>query len=183
MFLAVISGDGADNQGDEVDLLAPDSNLASHAIFESTDGAVAIATNTDYNVVYLGFGFEAVTSPSGSVTSRETLMSAIMDWFRTAVSVDEDEGIVRPLAFGMEQNYPNPFNPLTEINYAIDRAGQTKLDVYNLLGQKVATLVDRFKLPGRFSVQWDASEFASGVYFYKLSRGENTTTRKMILLK
>ena len=183
MFLAVISGDGADNQGDEVDLLAPDSNLASHAIFESSDGVVAIATNTDYNVVYLGFGFEAVTSPSGSVTSRETLMSAIMDWFRTAVSVDEDEGIVRPLAFGIEQNYPNPFNPLTEINYAIDRAGQTKLDVYNLLGQKVATLVDGFKLPGRFRVQWDASEFASGVYFYKLSRGENTTTRKMILLK
>ena len=183
IIVEATGGDGANNQGNEVDLLALDSNPASHAIFENSDGIVATATKSDYNVVYLGFGFEAVTSPLSHLTSRDTLISAIMEWFRTAVSVDEQKGIVRPLAFGLEQNYPNPFNPLTEISYSIDKAGQTKLDVYNLLGQKVVTLVDGFKLPGRFRVQWDASEFASGIYFYKLSAGKNTKTRKMILLK
>ena len=72
---------------------------------------------------------------------------------------------------------------MTEINYSVAKAGQTSLIVYNLLGQKVATLVDGFKLPGRFNAQWNASEIASGVYFYKLSTVENSKTRKMILLK
>ena len=183
MLIGATGDDGAANQRNEIDLLVPDSNLASQAIFESPDGVVATATNSDYKVVYLGFGFEAVTAPLSIFTSRDTLMSAIMDWFRTVVSVDEEKGVVTPLAFGLEQNFPNPFNPLTEINYAIDKAGRTKLDVYNLLGQKVVTLVDGFKLPGRFRVRWDATEFASGVYFYKLSTGENSKTRKMILLK
>ena len=183
MLVEATGGDGANNQGTEADLLAPDSNPASHAIFENSDGVVATATKSDYNVVYLGFGFEAVTAHLSGLTSRDTLMSAIMDWFSEVVSVDEEKGVVRPLAFGLEQNYPNPFNPLTEISYSIDKAGQTKLDVYNLLGQKVVTLVDGFKLPGRFRVQWDASKFASGIYFYKLSTGENSKTRKMILLK
>jgi len=183
MLIGATGGDGASNQRKEVDLLVPDSNFASHAIFENSDGIVAIAVNTDYKVVYLGFGFEAVTAPLSKLTSRDSLMSAIMDWFRTVVSVDEEKGIVTPLTFGLEQNYPNPFNPVTEINYSVAKAGQTSLVVYNLLGQKVATLVNGFKLPGRFRVQWDASESASGVYFYKLSTGENTKTRKMILLK
>ncbi|MCH8306052.1 MAG: M6 family metalloprotease domain-containing protein [Candidatus Marinimicrobia bacterium] len=183
MLIGATGGDGADNQGNEVDLLLPDSHPASHAIFDNTDGVVATAINSDYNVVYLGFGFEAVTAHLSSLTSRDTLMTAIMDWFETIVSVDDEKEIVRPLAFGLEQNYPNPFNPLTEINYSIDKAGQTKLVIYNLLGQKVVTLVDRFKLPGRFRVQWDASKFASGVYFYKLTTGENTKVRKMLFLK
>ena len=183
MLIGATGGDGANNQGNEVDLLAPDSHPASHAIFENTDGAVATATNGDYNVVYLGFGFEAITAHLSRLTSRDTLMTAIMDWFETIVSVDDEKGIVTPLAFRLEQNYPNPFNPLTEINYSIDKAGQTKLVIYNLLGQKVVTLVDRFKLPGRFRVQWDASKFASGVYFYKLTTGENTKVRKMLFLK
>ena len=183
MLLAAVSGDGADNQGDEVDLLAPDSNFVSHAIFENSDGIVAIAVNSGYKVVYLGFGFEALTAPISRLTSPEILMSAIMDWFKTAVSVEEGKGTVTPLAFGLEQNYPNPFNPVTEINYSVAQAGQTSLVVYNLLGQKIVTLVDGFNLPGRFRVQWDASEVASGVYFYKLSTGENVKTLKMILLK
>ena len=183
MLIGATSWDGANNQGIEIDLLMPDSHPASHAILENSDGVVATATNGDYNVVYLGFGFEAVTGHIDRLTSRDTLMTAIMDWFGTVISVDDDEGIVTPLAFGLEQNYPNPFNPLTEINYSIDKAGQTKLVVYNLLGQKVVTLVDRYKLPGRFRVQWDASEFASGVYFYRLTTGGNTKVRKMILLK
>ena len=183
MLIGATSGGGANNQGNEVDLLAPDSNPASQAIFENSDGAVATATIRDYKVIYLGFGFEAVAAPVSRLTSRDSLMSSIMDWFRTAVLVDEEKGIVTPLAFGLEQNYPNPFNPVTEINYSVAQAGQTSLVVYNLLGQKIATLVDGFKLPGRFSAQWDAPKSASGVYFYKLSTGDNTKVRKMVLLK
>jgi len=88
-----------------------------------------------------------------------------------------------PTIFSLEQNYPNPFNPVTTINYSIPVQENVRLEVYNILGQKVATLVNEVKPTGKYSVEFNAVSFASGIYIYKLTSGKNTLTRKMLLLK
>ena len=85
--------------------------------------------------------------------------------------------------YELAQNYPNPFNPLTTIQYSVARDGKVELSVYNALGQKVATLVDRDQKAGRHSLSFDASEFTSGVYFYKIKTKEFSATKKMLLIK
>ena len=88
-----------------------------------------------------------------------------------------------PDAFSLGQNYPNPFNPATEIEFSLPRSANIRMEIYNIAGQKVATLVDGQRDAGQHSVFWDASENASGVYFYRLSADDFVDTRKMLLLK
>jgi hypothetical protein len=88
-----------------------------------------------------------------------------------------------PLEFSLEQNYPNPFNPETEIGFTLPVAGEWNLTIYNVLGQTVERYDGIASQPGAYSVAWDASRSASGIYFYRIQAGENTATRKMMLLK
>jgi len=88
-----------------------------------------------------------------------------------------------PVAYALEQNFPNPFNPSTKINYSIPTEGFVTLDVYNSIGQKVANLVSESKTAGTYTVNFDASDLTSGIYFYKINSGNFTETKKMILLK
>ncbi len=94
----------------------------------------------------------------------------------------------QPFAFLLHRNYPNPFNPSTQIAYTIgggQGSGVTvvRLVVYDLLGRKVAVLVDEPQASGEYSVRWDASQHASGVYYYTLNAGEFHATRKMLLVR
>jgi hypothetical protein len=99
-------------------------------------------------------------------------------WFRGCDSADNV-----PADFSSAEAYPNPFNTATSIFFNLLRSGNTVLDVYNLAGQKVVTLLDGYMQAGRHEVRWDASPYSSGIYFYKLiSRGEILTGR-MTLLK
>ncbi|HXX65104.1 MAG TPA: T9SS type A sorting domain-containing protein [Bacteroidota bacterium] len=88
-----------------------------------------------------------------------------------------------PESFSLAQNYPNPFNPSTTIQYALSKAQNVQLKVYNLLGQEVATLVDGRMAAGFHSVQFNAARLASGVYIYKIVAGDFVSAKKMILLK
>lgn len=88
-----------------------------------------------------------------------------------------------PTNYTLSQNYPNPFNVTTVINYQLPVAGYVKLEIYNILGQKVVMLLDVAQAAGYKSVTWDASRFSSGMYFYRLTTGEYTVTRKMVLSK
>lgn len=88
-----------------------------------------------------------------------------------------------PQMFGLSQNYPNPFNPITEFKYALPKDCHVRLEIHNILGQRVATLVNGKQKVGYKAARWDASPFASGIYFYRLQAGDFTQTRKMILLK
>ena len=98
-----------------------------------------------------------------------------------------------PKKFALEQNYPNPFNPTTNFRFRISDfsaeggsasgGGFVSLKVYDVLGQVVATLVNEVKQQGEYNVQWDASNFTSGIYFYKLSAGKFIDIKKMILLR
>jgi hypothetical protein len=92
-----------------------------------------------------------------------------------------------PDRFALSQNYPNPFNPSTVISYTIPagtRSQRTTIIVYNLVGQTVATLADRVEGPGQYVVNWDTrGRVASGTYYYRLIHGDETLSRKMVLLK
>ncbi|MCP4633090.1 MAG: T9SS type A sorting domain-containing protein, partial [candidate division Zixibacteria bacterium] len=95
----------------------------------------------------------------------------------------EDLQDVIPTEFALNGNYPNPFNPTTKINYQLPTTSVVSLDIYNILGQKVETLVDGEVSAGYHTVDWNASEYSSGVYFAKLSDGKKTVTHKMMLVK
>lgn len=88
-----------------------------------------------------------------------------------------------PDKFVLKQNYPNPFNPSTMINYQLPMINEVELSIYNILGQKVTTLVSEKQSPGYYQVEWDASNYASGIYYYMITAGEFRAIRKMILLQ
>ncbi len=88
-----------------------------------------------------------------------------------------------PGRFGLSQNYPNPFNPTTIISFNLPAASRVDLSVYNVLGQKVTTLIDGRLEAGPQEVEWNATGYSSGVYFYRIATDANVETRKMVLLK
>jgi hypothetical protein len=101
--------------------------------------------------------------------------------FEYSPVVEVEVGI--PEQFELFQNYPNPFNPSTVISYQLPVNSIVTLKVYDLLGREVATLVDEYKPAGRYEVEFDAGNLASGSYFYKLQAGEFIETKKLILMK
>jgi hypothetical protein len=88
-----------------------------------------------------------------------------------------------PSGYSLTQNYPNPFNPATNIKFAIPNAGFVKLTVFDMLGREVETLVNENLNAGTYNADWNAANFSSGVYFYKLQSGEFFEIRKMVLVK
>ncbi|MFZ1683871.1 MAG: 5'-nucleotidase C-terminal domain-containing protein [Candidatus Zixiibacteriota bacterium] len=100
---------------------------------------------------------------------------------------DEVEAIV-PQTFELGQNYPNPFNPSTRIEFSLPSTQQVRLDIYNILGEQVTTLVDGEMSAGQHSIEWNSTDshgqgVASGIYFYRLTAGDKVATRKMMLVK
>jgi hypothetical protein len=83
----------------------------------------------------------------------------------------------------LSANYPNPFNPTTKINYSIPEKSFVKLTIYNILGEEVARIVNEEKQPGEYTVNFNGGNLSSGAYFYKLSVGSFTETKKMLLIK
>ena len=106
-----------------------------------------------------------------------------LNWFDMVNAIEDGNLNNRPTSFTLSQNYPNPFNPVTRINFEIAKAGQVKVEVFNITGQRVKTLINQKMAAGDHTITWDARNFASGVYFYKLSFGSLSQTKKMILLK
>ena len=88
-----------------------------------------------------------------------------------------------PGMFALHQNYPNPFNPNTQIRYALPEASVVRVEVYNSLGQQVAILVDGYMNAGYHQVSFNATGLSSGVYLYKITTPNYSTTKKMLLMK
>ena len=96
-------------------------------------------------------------------------------------SIEVDLGL--PKDYALEQNYPNPFNPITNIRFALPKAAKVTLAVYNLLGEKVSTILSEDKEAGFYDVKFDASNFSSGVYIFRLTTEDFVKTKKMTLIK
>ena len=88
-----------------------------------------------------------------------------------------------PDEYGIDQNYPNPFNPSTQIRFGLPENNTVKLQIYDIIGNLVTTLVDKPLEAGYHSFEWNASSLASGVYFYRISSGTFIKTMKLMLLK
>ena len=114
--------------------------------------------------------------------------TSVAYWVYKRVKVQKPTGIEDPndgvaTTFKLEQNYPNPFNPSTTISFELSQREKVRLEVYNALGERVATLVDGFVNAGSHDITFDASNLASGIYFYKLTAGNFTDVKKMVLMK
>jgi hypothetical protein len=106
-----------------------------------------------------------------------------VDWIRvygTPTGVTNNQ---TPVAYDLSQNYPNPFNPSTTINYSIKQSGLVTLKVYDILGKKVATLVNDLKVAGSYSVTFNGSDFSSSVYTYRLEVNDFVSVKRMLLVK
>jgi len=96
---------------------------------------------------------------------------------------EETEIAAAPTTYELDNNYPNPFNPTTTINFQVPQDGHVTLTVYNMVGQKVATLVNGNVSAGYHSVVWDAATHPSGIYLYRIEAGDFMQIKRMVLLK
>ena len=104
------------------------------------------------------------------------------------ISTGDRHDNISTALFELKQNVPNPFNPVTEISYSITRPSYVKMNIYNIYGQRVKILVDRFESEGIHTITWDSTddngrEVSSGIYFYQLSTPEIKDQKKMLLVR
>lgn len=169
LFEAKVSLDSL--KGDDDDRFYPENGMkiAMDLYFHDNDGV------WDGNLSWSIFNTD-----QGWNNPREWTFSWIGDIPYTGVEDDLNE-VVR--SFELSQNYPNPFNPTTTIEYTIPSSEKVQIDIYNLLGQNVYTLINENQNAGNHFVTFDATQFSSGIYFYKIQAGSFTQTKKMILMK
>lgn len=98
-------------------------------------------------------------------------------------AVIESYSANQPDASSLQQNYPNPFNSETTIQFQLDRDGEVELAIYNLAGQRVETMINGFRQAGQYAVRWHSGSLPTGAYIYQLRFGEQTITRKLLLLR
>lgn len=191
--------------GDEMKLSTLAANFyVTTTLTPSGEGMPAFLIGTDvcgvtydgpsYKSALVTFAVEFIDDNRLAWNTKTDLIGKVVDFFGgVSTSIYDGSPYVRlPNSFELNQNYPNPFNPTTTICYTIrptDEVGaETLLEVFNMMGQKVITLVNEAQIPGNYEIQWDGTnsanqEVASGIYFYRLSRGSESNTKKMTLLK
>jgi hypothetical protein len=165
-------------EGDEIP--APVSLLDSK--LELISGSYTIGLLDLQGEASIKAGTRNIIELPGEYSITEAIVSD-MNHRDIAASIGVGTDVNLPSEFALHQNYPNPFNPMTEISFSLPNASDVKLEIYNTMGQRVATLVDDRLPAGTHSVTWDASSKASGIYFYRLMAGDFAATRKMLLLK
>jgi hypothetical protein len=113
----------------------------------------------------------------------ENLSGAVIDGtvYGNVTSVENEDFTIQN--FSLTQNYPNPFNPMTTINYNLDINSYVNLDIYNIIGEKVETLVSELQNAGNYKINFNASNLPSGIYFYKLVSNNRVLVKKMSLIK
>ena len=137
-----------------------------------TSGSVVTASSVGQTAV--GTTMNSGVRIESGFLADTTLRSLIL-------AVKDEYGL--PARYALAQNYPNPFNPVTTIQYQLPQASYVTLNIYNILGQLVATLVDGFEQAGYKSVKWNAVNVPSGVYFCRFQNFNFSETRKLLLVK
>jgi len=158
------------------DLTSPDGT--GMGVFAVSDEGAGMKSNTiyvDYGSAYDGMYI------CGNVTAGWYFIG--QDSFKGTITQEVIAETSAPAAYSVAQNTPNPFNPTTTINFNIAKAGKVTVDIYNVAGQKVDTLVNGNQSAGNHSVVWNASKFSAGVYFYTVKSGSFSKTMKMTLVK
>ncbi|MDR9414821.1 MAG: S8 family serine peptidase [Gracilimonas sp.] len=141
------------------------------------DGNTSEDRNPTYSYAEIGTYEVSLT-----VTDNGGLKNTVTNQVEV-LSVVSNENNSVPLSYALEQNYPNPFNPTTRIKYSLPEASKVSIVIYDLLGKKVAELVNAQKSPGSYTLNFDASNLTSGIYIYQIKAGSFTETKKMTLIK
>jgi len=139
-----------------------------------------IYTDLDVNIGQTYYYMVSAVDANGNLSEGTNVVTT------SIVSVDDLEMV--PTAYGLSQNYPNPFNPSTRIEFALPEASEVSLEIYNLLGQKVRTLVNGYVPAGYINTSWDGldqngKEISSGTYIYRLQTADQTFSKKMVLMR
>lgn len=153
------------------------------------DGGVFQSTDNGENWVEVNEGLSNSFILSLAISSDDKVYAGTsgggvfrLDYSPTEIYVENNSNII-PSDYSILQNYPNPFNPATNISFDLPRKSYVNLSVYNLLGQKVETLINKEMEAGRYNAIWDGIEMASGIYFYRIETDDFVETKKMLLLK
>ena len=167
---------------------SPPTMLGTINCADSTFQVSAIVTASCTETYALQGTFSSDTSWSG--TFHATFTGSCFDCLNRTVPVSgttghvTGAGLLRPTpGFSLEQNYPNPFNPTTRLTFSIARAGSVVLEIYNLLGERVETLLDQRLPAGPHSATWEPHDLPPGIYFYRLQAGGLAQTRPLVYLK
>jgi photosystem II stability/assembly factor-like uncharacterized protein len=164
--------------------ISPDSGAAvgdNGAIIGSTDGGHNWFTDTSLANITTGNLYDVFAIPSEE-TGWVVGDSGIIRISTTPVSIEPSNQYL-PETYSLSQNYPNPFNPSTTIEFSLPQTSHVTLRVYNMVGEEVATLVSGELPVGTHATQWNATDVASGIYFYRLHAGDFIDTKKLLLLK
>ncbi len=134
-----------------------------------------------------GIGLWTAGSMSMFCTTNSYLIGCVLNGIvygdtSTLVGIKQYSNKV-PDVFFLSQNYPNPFNPKSNIKFQVAKLGEVKLIVFDIIGREITTLVDEQLKPGMYEVEWDGTNFPSGIYFYKLISADYSETKKMVLIK
>jgi hypothetical protein len=163
-------------------------------------GVKCVDTSSTYKSFHVPIIYPGAQMPNNvvvtfSITGPDYMGPTIGTWALVdSVSIGPVATAVGPMvssppeSFSLSQNYPNPFNPVTKIDYTLPEAADAKLEIYNVRGQRVRTLVNDHLPAGVHFIHWDSRDMygqsvAAGIYFYRLQAGPRTLTRKMLLLK
>lgn len=171
------------------DALPTTVKLYSYAGHTANDTLAAIGNNATNFVVASQFQdprYFGGTGDPGTQPGFTRAMRTMINWIQASGSIilgTENNYTSVPNAFSLSQNYPNPFNPTTNINFTIPKSGVVSLKVYDMLGKEVMTLVNEFRSAGAHTVNFNASRFASGTYFYRLETNGFVDVKKMMLVK
>lgn len=146
---------------------------------------IASRTNLSTSILapcVTGYMFNGTTPGGGVVYAGNGPTNIWYNGSDVVTEIDPISGNI-PDKYSLSQNYPNPFNPTTKINFAIPKQGLVALKIYDILGREVRTLVDEVKSAGNYTVDFNASEYSSGVYFYKIESNGFSDIKKMMLIK
>lgn len=160
------------------------------AVIDDENSWLAQIVNTMEFVDYTDLDMSYGTSSVSYTAAERGFPLGDLNWYPELKTLWENGGTVDVISDGilvndysLEQNYPNPFNPTTNIKFSLQKSSFVSLKVYNILGQEVATLINREMQNGVFTVDFDASGLTSGLYIYKLQAGEYSSSKKMMLIK
>nr|MBC8278458.1 T9SS type A sorting domain-containing protein [FCB group bacterium] len=157
-------------------------------IFQYDDIGIGVANQTHtHSTVGLCFEFSGLAG-NNPVSSQENLFRQILHYFYPTQPEVAGLGLdgvsdALPDQYSLAQNYPNPFNPVTTLNYYLPEAGEVLLTIYDIQGREAARLVDGHLSSGEHTVDWNAADFASGIYFARLDNGKVQITQKLLLIK
>lgn len=149
-----------------------------------TNAAAVRYENATYKTAYFAFAIEAACGAQGT-THYSEILRRTMQWFGATPTVDVDPSrpVAVPEGFELQGNFPNPFNPSTTIVYNLSRDAVVTLDVFDMLGRKIANLTDGRVSAGTHAVSFDGYDLPSGAYFARLKADGFTATHRMMLVK